>query len=153
MRKLIVCLILATSACTTQPTRTAVTPVVNGPSFGASAYFASYPDHLFEAAEAVCTGPGQDIVRKGENQLSCESLPTPETAAGLILQFDGTVEELPKHVITFSGQQDSTGYLVTTDSYIRIPQRSGDPQRLRFPDPALQENFEELLLRAGGRPL
>ena len=117
------------------------------------AYFTDYPDKLFIAAAAVCDGPGQSVVRPSANEVRCESLPDPESAAAIILQFNGTVEALPKFVISLSGQDTSQGYLVTGDNYIRVPQRSGGAQQVRFPDLSVATEMASLLSAAGGRPL
>ncbi len=153
MRKAAIGVFFAVAACA--PPQDLV-PVVSGagPAEGAAqAYFKAYPGHFFEAAAAVCTQPGQELVRPDAHEVRCESFPTPEVAAALILQFDGTVEALPQFVIAFRGANDSAGYLVTADSYIRVPQKSGTAQQLRFPDDEMTENFKTLLEQAGGRPL
>ncbi|MCF2903805.1 hypothetical protein L0666_02300 [Octadecabacter sp. CECT 8868] len=123
------------------------------PTGAQQAYFPSYPSTLFFAAGAACDGPGQSIVRPSRNEVRCESLPDPESAAAIILNFDGTVEELPKTVISFSGRETAQGYLVTADTYIRVPQRSGGSQLVRFPNEQVQQDMSELLRAAGGRPL
>ncbi len=117
------------------------------------AYFAEYPRHLFFAAAEVCAAPGQTVVKPSRNEVRCESLPDPESAAALILQFNGTVESLPTFVISFSGQKLQQGYLVTADNYIRVPQRSGAARQVRFPDMNIGAEMAELLEAAGGRPL
>jgi hypothetical protein len=75
----------------------------------AQAYFADYPARLFMTAEALCDGPGQNVVKPDRNQLRCESLSDPESTAAMILQFDGTVEDLPKLVIAFSERPAGEG--------------------------------------------
>ncbi len=87
------------------------------------------------------------------NEVRCESLPDPESAAALILQFDGTVEALPKLVIAFLGRNTTQGYLVTADNYIRVPQRAGGAQQVRFIDGSVSTGLADLLSAAGGRPL
>ncbi|SLN13005.1 hypothetical protein [Pseudooctadecabacter jejudonensis] len=123
------------------------------PQGAVQAYFQGYPDALFEGGEAVCSGPGQMVVRPNPNEVRCESLPDPASAAALILEYNGTVENLPRFVIAFTGQSDQTGYLVTADSYIRVPGRDGQIQQLRFPDDRIAAEFTALLKTAGGRPL
>lgn len=117
------------------------------------AYFTGYPNSLFFAAAAVCDGPGQSVVKPTVNEVRCESLPDPESAAAIILQFNGTVEALPKFVISFAGRNTPQGYLVTADNYIRVPQRDGGAQQVRFPNTRITEELESLLRAAGGRPL
>ena len=144
---------LALAACTETTTSGGSFARGTQPDGSPQAYFEGRPANLFFAASAVCDGPGQNVVRPNENEVRCESLPDPESAAALILQFNGTVEDLPKYVIAFSGQQDAVGYLVTADSYIRVPQRDGGSQQVRFPDERIEAELSRILQDAGGRPL
>lgn len=153
MRLAILSFGLVLSGCAEMPVSTAPVPAGLAPDGAQQAYFTDYPDNLFFAAAAVCDGPGQSVVRPSDNEVRCESLPDPESAAAIILQFDGTVEALPKFVISFSGQDTSDGYLVTADNYIRVPQRTGGAQQIRFPDLSVESEMSALLSAAGGRPL
>jgi len=139
--------------CAEIPSNTAATGTGEAVEGAQQAYFAQYPDHLCLAAAAVCNAPGQTVVKPNRNEVRCESLPDPESAAAIILRFNGTVESLPKFVISFSGLETAQGYLVTADNYIRVPQRSGGAQHVRFPDMSVGEEVAALLEAAGGRPL
>ncbi|MDB2368973.1 hypothetical protein N9V68_00100 [Octadecabacter sp.] len=153
MRIAILSLGLALAGCAEFPTSSPAPSagVVSGSA--QQAYFTGRPDRLFRVAEALCDGPGQSVVKPSTNEVRCESLPDPESAAALILQYGGTVEALPKLIIAFSGRDTTQGYLVTVDNYIRIPQRDGGAQQVRFEDPEVSESFSQLLTSAGGRPL
>jgi len=141
------------AGCAEIPVSTAPTAAGAAQDGAQQAYFTDYPDKLFFAAAAVCNGPGQSVVQPNANEVRCESLPDPESAAAIILQFNGTVEALPKFVISFLGQDTSQGYLVTADNYIRVPQRSGGAQQVRFPSLSVESEMSALLSAAGGRPL
>jgi hypothetical protein len=117
------------------------------------AYFPAYPSNLFVAAAAICDGPAQTVVQPSRNEVRCESFPDTESAAALILQFNGSVQALPKFIIAFTGRDTSLGYLVTADNYIRVPQRSGGAQQVRFPDLSVSNELSALLRAAGGQPL
>ncbi|WP_375281862.1 hypothetical protein [Pseudooctadecabacter sp.] len=153
MRRSILLLILGLTGCAQTTTSGGSFGAGNQPAGAQQAYFEGYPAGLFFAAGAVCDGPGQNVVRPDENEVRCESLPDPQTAAALILQFDGTVEDLPRFVIAFSGLEDTAGYLVTADSYIRVPLRDGGAQQVRFPDERIEAELSRLLADAGGAPL
>ncbi|SMX31497.1 hypothetical protein [Octadecabacter ascidiaceicola] len=153
MRWAVIGIALAVAGCTEMPRSTAPVAAGAAPNGAQQAYFTGYPDKLFFAAAAVCDGPGQSVVQPNANEVRCESLPAPESAAAIILQFDGTVEALPKFVISFSGHDTSQGYLVTADNYIRVPQRDGSAQQVRFPDLSIESEMSALLSAAGGRPL
>ncbi|MCW1952233.1 MAG: hypothetical protein KIH44_012815 [Octadecabacter sp.] len=144
---------VAVAGCAELPDSTTLLAAESAPEGAQQAYFTDYPDKLFFAAAAVCDGPGQSLVQPNANEVRCESLPDPESAAAIILQFDGTVEALPKFVVSFLGQNTSQGYLVTADNYIRVPQRSGGAQQIRFPDLSVKTEMAALLSAAGGRPL
>ncbi|AGI67856.1 hypothetical protein OAN307_c22320 [Octadecabacter antarcticus 307] len=144
---------LALAGCT-ETTISNVAPTAGDAANGAQqAYFPAYPSDLFFAAAAICDGPAQTVVQPGPNEVRCESFPNPESAAAIILQFNGTVQALPKFVISFLGRETSLGYLVTADNYIRVPQRSGGAQQVRFPDPLVSGELSDLLSAAGGQPL
>ena len=141
------------AGCTEATTSGGAQAPIDVPAGASQALFTSRPAALFEAAGAVCSAPGQTVVRPNANQVRCESLPNPESAAALILQFDGTVEALPKFVIAFTGAPAAEGFIVVADTYIRVPQRDGGAQQIRFPDPALKQDLQTLLTQAGGRPI
>ena len=117
------------------------------------AYFPSYPEGLFFAAAATCDEPGQTVVRPSRDEVRCESLPSPQAAAGLILEHNGTVEDLPRYVFAFRGVQSGAGYIVTADTHIRVPQRDGGARLLRLRDARLEAELREILMIAGGRPV
>ncbi|MBT8412612.1 MAG: hypothetical protein KJP02_12575 [Octadecabacter sp.] len=149
MRNYLFAAALAIAGCTEKP---ATAP--GAPPFGAQqAYFTSYPQRFFDAAALACNRPGQSVVAPNRNELRCESLPDPQSAAALILQFDGSVQDLPVYVIAFQGIDTVQGYLVTADNYIRVPQRTGGAQQIRFPDPDISREMGNILQAAGGRLL
>ena len=149
MRKYLFVAALALAGCTEALAPTAGTAPVGAQQ----AYFAEYPQRFFDAAALACNRPGQSVVAPNRNELRCESLPDPQSAAALILQFDGSVQDLPVYVIAFQGINTAQGYLVTADNYIRVPQRTGGAQQIRFPDPDISREMGKILQAAGGRLL
>lgn len=145
--------ILSLGACTEMPQATPSSVISDPPAGAQRAIFPAFPEALFFAAGEVCDAPGQSVVRPTPDEVRCESLPDPESAAAIILQFDGTVEDLPKLVIAFVGRDTAQGYVVTADNYIRVPQRTGDVRQVRFPDRRTASEVSQLLQAAGGRPL
>jgi hypothetical protein len=117
------------------------------------ARFADYPQTLFTAARAACAAPGQSPTEPAPGVLRCETLPTPDIAATLILGYGGTVEALPLYVISFSAAPFDTGFLVTADSYVAVPQTDGTLREVRLADPEVEAGMTELLVAAGGEPL
>ena len=153
MRYLAIALLMGAMGCAAPPTSGVQQPQPTRTAGSAQALFSSRPADLFEAAGAVCDAPGQNVVRPNTNEVRCESLPDPESAAVLILQFNGDVENLPKFVISFAGATTAEGFVVTAESYIRVPQRTGPAQQIRFPDPNLEAQLQSLLVQAGGQPI
>lgn len=117
------------------------------------AFFEDEPRMLFAAIAMNCTDPGNRILRPSPRTIQCEALPSPEAAAGLILEYNGTVENLPRFVYSFNAAPAGGGYVVTADTFARVPQRDGGEQRLRMRDPALEASAREFLFLAGGRPI
>lgn len=118
------------------------------------AYYGGFPAALFAAHAEICSRPGERLVRPSREEIRCEMLLPPEATAGLILEYGGTVEDLPRMVISFVGRAAARGgWVVTSDSYLRVPRREGGVAELRVPDPELQETMRELLALSGGEVL
>lgn len=134
--------IVVLGACTTQDV------VVSS----GKARFAEYPVALIDALESVCGGPAQSFVRSDPDIVECREFLSPETTAALILNFDGTPEDLPEQVIRFSTQVEPTGYLVENDVFLNVPQKTGRALQVRKPDARLNRTLDALYERAGGIP-
>lgn len=144
----------ALAGCTT-PQPTGQAGIDRAVAAGApQAYYEAFPANLFAAHAQVCQRPGETVVRPSRTEIRCEVLLPPGMTGGLILEFDGTVEDLPRLVMAFIAQSATEGgWIVTSDSYLRVPQQAGGVRELRMPDPELQEVMRELLAASGGRPL
>jgi hypothetical protein len=118
-----------------------------------TAFFATYPDMLLTAAFEACANPGQRPVRPAPDEVRCETLPTPEAAASLILTYEGTIEALPLFIVSFAAEPAPGGYLVTADNYIAVPQRNGQIREVRLSDARLDANMRALLEAAGGESI
>lgn len=142
-------LLLLLAACTASP------PPAGAPATAqvTRALFAARPQAFFDAAEAACRGPGQRAVRPDGDTMACESLPSPEAAASLILTYEGSLQDLPVYVVRFAGTAVPEGYVIAADSFIRVPRENGATVEIRPEDTALARGFAELLGRAGGRVL
>jgi len=116
------------------------------------ARFTEYPDALIEAFESACEGPAQSFRRPGPDVVECREFLPPQTTAAIILNFDGTPEDLPELVIRFRTQIDAPGYLVENDVFLNVPQKSGRPLQVRKPDHKLSRTLDSLYVRAGGVP-
>ncbi len=134
--------VVAVAACSTQD--------MEPPS--GKARFAAYPDTLFEAFESACGGPAQSFNRPEPDMVECREYLPPEATAALILNFDGTPENLPELVIRFRAEASDPGYLVENDVYVSVPQKDGQRLQVRREDRKLMRTLEQLYERAGGEP-
>lgn len=116
-----------------------------------SALFQAFPDDLFAAISEGCQSDADTLTRVSETQLICESLPSPRAAAGLILQFEGDIEELPTFVTTLEATEHPAGFIVTTEYFYRVPQRSGDVAVVRFRQSRIENTVRRVFAAAGGR--
>ena len=147
MRTIILPLLVGLTAC-------AAVPDLSPPGPGAqSALFADYPAPLMAAAKAACSGPLQTVRDQTPDSLTCETLPTPDAAAALILEHNGTVEDLPTFIIGFHIVPGQGGTIVIADNYIRVPQRDGGEVQVRFEDDQVTRSMQQLLAAAGGTPI
>lgn len=142
MRFIAIAPILVLTACATQD-------VV---ALSGKARFADYPDELMEAIESACTGPAQTFRRPEPALVECREFLPPATTAALILQYDGTPEDLPELVIQFRTQKGADGVVVENDVYVNVPQKAGAPRQVRRVDPRLNRTLAKLYERAGGVP-
>lgn len=157
MRVVIIGLVLGLMGCATPPTSGAAPAAIGAPSGAQQAYFEDFPDDLVLFFASSCDRAADKLVpfeaADGEIGIRCESLPTPEAAAAIILRFEGSVEDIPTIVRTLSARQTPPGVTVTVDTYFRVPRRDGGTQIVRFPTAPFQDTVIELLEAAGGRPL
>jgi hypothetical protein len=150
MRLCLLTALLALSACA---------PTLHGATEAAlrggaqQAYFENFPEVLFLAIAETCAGPAQTVVRPNRDEIRCETLPTPQDAAGLILEHNGTVENLPRFIYGVKSVTSGDGRIVTADTYISVPQRDGGIRRIRLRDAHLEAEMREILILTGGRPL
>jgi hypothetical protein len=152
-------ILVAVPACAPRPLAVASLPATAVPADGAlqpgqqQAFFAAYPQTLLTAARAACSSPGQAPTEPAPGAIRCETLPTPDIAAALILNFGGTVESLPLYIVSFTSTAQGGGYLVTADNFVVVPQIDGTLREVRLPDPRVDEGIEDLLIAAGGTPV
>ncbi len=141
----LVALLCACVPATLQPV-----PAITGTPGQEQAFFAQYPGQLLDAAAAACSTPGQTMIRPTQDEVLCETLPTYDAAAALILSYDGMIEDLPRFVTGFAAVPTDGGYVVTTQNYIRVPRRALPPVEIRLRDAILRDTMQGLLRAAGG---
>ncbi|MBC6408598.1 MAG: hypothetical protein GDA40_11120 [Rhodobacteraceae bacterium] len=110
-----------------------------------------YPTGLINAFQAACVGSAKSFLKPSPTTFECREFLPPETTAAIILNFNGTSEDLPELVIRFETEDLSLGFLVTNDVFLNVPQKTGDTIQVRMQDSDLQRTFDALYTRAGTR--
>ena len=143
MRALIALGILWLSAC--------ASPDMGGKSH--SARFEEHPAPLFAAFDSACSGPSETLIRIARGTSECRKLlPPPETAA-LIVEFEGTLDDLPQLILRLgSDPLEGRAVLVTLHAYYTVPRKSGPALRVETRSARITGQIRELLRAAGGVP-
>ena len=118
-----------------------------------SAYFTEFPAALFAAVQGGCQRDSDTLIQVSRTELVCESLPTPEAAASLILNFDGEVTSLPLFVTTLKAEESGSGFAVTTEYFYLVPQKSGEVAQIRFREPQVERMIRRIFATAGGQAI
>jgi len=127
--------------------------VAEGEEGRQAGFFSEFPDRLFEIAEQVCDDPNETLTKRSRSDIECESLPTPEAAAALILRFDGDIQRLPTLVNTLEAERFGEGYMVLAQYFFRVPQLGGDTIVVRLPQRQADDALRRIFVRAGGVPV
>lgn len=129
-------------------------PAIPGTDPGSyRAFYDAFPGALYAAHAEACTPPVEELVRVSRTEVRCELLLPPDVTAGVILEFDGTVEDLPRVVVSLDATRDGEGYIVTVDNYLRVPLQEGGVQLVRQRDAALDQLVGEMFATTGGLPI
>ncbi|SDN31081.1 hypothetical protein SAMN05216196_101107 [Lutimaribacter pacificus] len=115
--------------------------------------FAAPPARLFAAVPAVCSGPGERVLRPREGTIECRRLLPPEGAAGAILRYNGTIDALPESVIRFETSTEQDATIVVASVFVSVPQPDGSEIYVVYPDAQVARKMRELLARMGGEPI
>lgn len=118
-----------------------------------SAQFAAFPNTLFSSFETDCSGPGEDYVKTAQGSFECRELLPPQASAFLILNYDGSPQNLPQVVTRLSSTQNSQGYRVDADMFFLVPQKDGSTVKVPVESEALNRDLSELYVGFGGTPL
>lgn len=118
------------------------------------ARFSTFPEPLYVAFQAACSGSAQTFDRRDPGFAECRELLPPDTTAAIILSYGGTIDDLPELVIRFTTSEtlDGLGYLVENDIFLNVPRPGGDAVQVRLPDKRLTRTINALYRRAGGVP-
>ncbi|MBB97352.1 MAG: hypothetical protein CML68_22465 [Rhodobacteraceae bacterium] len=118
------------------------------------ARFSAFPEPLYAAFRAACEGPAQNYRRPEPGFAECRELLPPDTTAAVILSYDGTLDDLPELVISFTTSEplDGVGFVVQNDIFLNVPRRGAQELQVRLPDERLDRTINALYRKAGGTP-
>ncbi len=136
------------SGCATDPN-----PSIGDAPGRQSAYFAEFPEQLYTTIAANCQSDADQLFRPSHKALICETLPSPDTAAALILQFDGEISEIPIFVTTLNAEQSGSGYAITTQYFYIVPQKNDEVAVVRIAEPRTERVVRRAFELAGGVPI
>ncbi len=130
-------------------------PAPSGPAVPQveSAYFAERPDALIKAAQLACSGPGETVHAPRPGVVQCHMLLEPQSTAAAILAYDGTVDDLPRLVVSLASARAGDGYVVTGCAFLKVPQKAGGVKRVVHNDPRIATRLRRMLEYLGGQPL
>ncbi len=113
----------------------------------------SYPSVLFDAVPLTCDDPEQRIQRRPGGIVECRSLLPPEATAGVILRYQGTVDDLPESVVRFVASKSTQGHEIAISYFLEVPQKAGGAIHVVYPHPGIDRKLRDLLTLTGGRPI
>lgn len=118
------------------------------------AFYQNKPTDLFTGLSNYCVTPAQHLERLSPSHIRCHQFLDPETTADLILAYTGSPQDLPTLIGgissvrgQFAGQ---SGFLVTFETYINVPQANGPPIRVFHRNPAIIRAYRTMLRVTGG---
>ena len=117
-----------------------------------TARFPEFPTRIFSALERTCSEPAQQYTRLSHNVAECREFLEPEATAAIILSYDGTTANLPQMVIRLSTVADGSEFLLTTDTYLNVPQKDHGAVHVKFPSAQFDDTLDDLYRASGGVP-
>jgi len=118
-----------------------------------TARFPEFPTQLFSALQGTCTEPAQQFRRISREIAECREYLEPRATAAIILSYDGTTADLPQLVVRLTARAEGQDYLVTTATYLNVPQKDKGVRRLGFASPHFNQELQALYRLTGGTPL
>lgn len=141
------CVALMLAACAPQYVERVAAPGEVLPERVAT--FPGAPEDLNASFQAACNDPGDRYVRPRRGVRQCRTLPSPDLAAFLLVQYDGALE-VPTLVIQTEERTAGGPVEVGFSYFAEVPQKSGDTRRIYFKDRELDGFIDQLLVASGG---
>lgn len=113
------------------------------------AFFAANPSGLDEAFAMGCSSPSDRFWRPDGNTARCDIVPTPQSAAFLLTEFDARLEA-PKIVLEKTTRSSGACFIVEMRYFAEITAKSGNAQRVYVPNQAMDRRIDRILQASGG---
>lgn len=114
------------------------------------AFFPANPSALDAAFKEGCNSPGDRFSRPDRQTARCNILPSPESAAFLLTQFDAQLE-VPNLVVQKITRPAEDGFEVEMSYFAEIRAKTGNRQRVYIRNPVLDRQIDVILENSGGR--
>lgn len=116
------------------------------------ALFAANPVGLGMAFEEGCQEPGDVFSTPDRTTARCDIVPTPESAAFLLVQFEAELE-VPTLVVQKVVRQVSECFEVEMSYFAEIRAKTGNLQRVYIQNRGLDRQIDQILSTTGGQNL
>lgn len=113
------------------------------------ALFAANPETLDEAFQMGCQSPGDSFTRPDRETARCSIVPTPESAAFLLIKFDAELEA-PRLIVQKITRPLQDCVLVEISYFAEIRAKSGRRQQVYLPNRMLDRRLDAILRQTGG---
>lgn len=150
MKPILALLPILMAACSPQYVETVVSDPQDLPV--RRALFAQNPEGLHEAFRAACDSPGDKLATPSRGIVQCRTLPTPNFAAFLLLEYDGALKT-PTVVMQKQQRAADTGpdsAVIEFSYFAEVPQKSGTSRRIYYKDRQLDQLLDQMMRAAGG---
>lgn len=119
------------------------------------AFFSEDPEVLHEAFRDACDSPGDTLATPSRGIVQCRTLPTPDFAAFLLLEYDGALKT-PTVVMQKQQRRTDAGpdsSMIEFSYFAEVPQKSGNSRRIYYKDRQLDQLLDQMMRAAGGKSI
>lgn len=116
------------------------------------ARFAEEPKNFHSAFEDLCAGPTDTYSIQSRTTARCRTVVDPETAAMLIVRYDGALE-IPYFVAERVTTNSPEGFVVSLSYFATLQLKSGSEQRVYLRSRRFEDTIDNLFRAFGGEPI
>lgn len=114
------------------------------------AIFAANPVDLNAAFEQGCQQPGDVFSQPNRETARCDIVPTPDSAAFLLIQFDAKLEA-PSLVVQKVVRKAAECFEVEMSYFAEVRAKTGNLQRIYIQSRDLDRQIDQILTTTGGQ--